>query len=833
MAEDEDVLTKSVDQLPEGEQKKQVKEEPEITQAGKEEHKEEKKEADTEREEETATIAKSNSDEKTKDIIKDAIKRSSIAASTTTTLPKEVATLNAVTIVHNAESTYAAASAVLQTDVDDKRTITETEVTLADPKKSPVPIQAAFHNSDVSTMPPPMYDEGAPNMDDKAAWMAMFEELKTAYNNHGKKGKEETDLVKLGRLALWVSRQRMYRHKLPRKQEQMLETLAKPSALLKIKLDKSERDAIAWNSEQGRTKSSRVTASSSNSATQTNFTEHFDWGKQNLGGNHLRWQQMWTKLVEFKRSHGHVKVPIRWPTNPTLGKWVSRQRDTAAVLSHERSFKLNQLGFVWQCGNNTIHSRKEAEDRARLMAEEQAKKGKDVDPDAVFEVLMEQERKRLQKKQMTVTKHRVKRIKIQQQNLRDYKRGIKTPPPSHSLWKNNKAKYATPPPPPSSQQEQQEQQNKKELAKLNFHEQQLFQIKVQQYLDQQELKEMEYEQKQKIIDQQQQQRVPLTSSDARQQALLEQSEAWMRPQNNFVDSSNAELRMPQNNNNSINGNYDGNNNTMIIGNNTAQVYYDPSYQNGGNNAQNNIGVGDYHYAYDDASISSTDTDDSYHYSDNFFHVRYQRKLDQKPNHRQQQQQCPLTPTRGTSGSDPAATPLINNLQPQERSEKRSSTRRYGGYSASDPFSPSPTKVHKVDSDEIDKPVMMQSLTENFHQEHDHFGNAKESVAVTPHSVSPGSLSPVRQQLSPVPCPHLEAHVLPTPRKSETKLTIQMQPGSAIFSPTEATSQDNKKRKQSPVSQEEESRSFAMACCRRLNKSEEDWKRKQQWTFVCK
>lgn len=305
--------------------------------------------------------------------------------------------------------------------------------------------------------------------------------------------------------------------------------------------------------------------------------------------------------------------------------------------------------------------------------------------------------------------------------------------------------------------------------------------------------------------------------------------------NVVVDLSNTGHMLPQNNNsiNNNNGNYYGNINAMMVDNNHGQAYYDPSYQIG-NTAQNNMGG--YFHDYDDASISSTDTDDScYHYSDNFFHIRYQRQLEQQPMPpQQQQQQCPSTPTRGTRGNDPAATPLINNRQPQARTNKRSSTRHYGGYGASDPFSPSPTKVQKLDVDnyENDKAAMMHSLTEHLTQEHDPFINAKQSATVTPHSASPGSLSPARQP-PPVSSPASETPVWSTPKTSEAKLTIQMQPGSAIFSPNKTPSQSNKKRKQSPVSQEEESRSFAMACCRRLNKSDEDWKRKQQWTFVCK
>ena len=118
------------------------------------------------------------------------------------------------------------------------------------------------------------------------------------------------------------------------------------------------------------------------------------------------------------------------------------------------------------------------------------------------------------------------------------------------------------------------------------------------------------------------------------------------------------------------------------------------------------------------------------------------------------------------------------------------------------------------------PATMQSLTGNFDEEHVRTSCGGELAVVTPQPTSLEAPSPTQRQ-----------QVFPQNRPT---LTMEMQPGSSIFSPTKIVSRSSKKRKcDASSSAGEESRSFAVACCRRLNKSEGDWKRKQQWTFICK
>jgi len=61
------------------------------------------------------------------------------------------------------------------------------------------------------------------------------------------------------------------------------------------------------------------------------------------------WEEMFSALVDFKKTHGHCKVPKRWPENPKLGHWVvaQRQQKRKGLLSEERIRILNELGFIW------------------------------------------------------------------------------------------------------------------------------------------------------------------------------------------------------------------------------------------------------------------------------------------------------------------------------------------------------------------------------------------------------------------------------------------------------------------------------------------------------
>ena len=59
------------------------------------------------------------------------------------------------------------------------------------------------------------------------------------------------------------------------------------------------------------------------------------------------WAAMYERLLAFKEDFGHARVPVRWPEDPKLGKWISRMRNEKTKLSNERLALLQAAGFHW------------------------------------------------------------------------------------------------------------------------------------------------------------------------------------------------------------------------------------------------------------------------------------------------------------------------------------------------------------------------------------------------------------------------------------------------------------------------------------------------------
>ena len=78
----------------------------------------------------------------------------------------------------------------------------------------------------------------------------------------------------------------------------------------------------------------------------------FDWGsKRNLNGIMPQdlWPVRYDQMMEFKERQGHCDVPVKWPENPQLGGWVSRQRQfkKSGKLLPDRERMLSGIGFKW------------------------------------------------------------------------------------------------------------------------------------------------------------------------------------------------------------------------------------------------------------------------------------------------------------------------------------------------------------------------------------------------------------------------------------------------------------------------------------------------------
>lgn len=63
-----------------------------------------------------------------------------------------------------------------------------------------------------------------------------------------------------------------------------------------------------------------------------------------------QWEEKYQMLKDFKKEHGHCKVPLAHK-NQRLAGWVDRQRTlkSKGKLSKERTEKLDKIDFIWDC----------------------------------------------------------------------------------------------------------------------------------------------------------------------------------------------------------------------------------------------------------------------------------------------------------------------------------------------------------------------------------------------------------------------------------------------------------------------------------------------------
>lgn len=96
-------------------------------------------------------------------------------------------------------------------------------------------------------------------------------------------------------------------------------------------------------------------------ATQTDRLNKlgFDWDPKAT-----RWELRFAELRAFHAEFGHARVPLNWPRNRILGRWVSLQRQVRKAkgsLSQARTEKLDSLGFVWATSMEKKWDRRYAE----------------------------------------------------------------------------------------------------------------------------------------------------------------------------------------------------------------------------------------------------------------------------------------------------------------------------------------------------------------------------------------------------------------------------------------------------------------------------------------
>jgi hypothetical protein len=61
-----------------------------------------------------------------------------------------------------------------------------------------------------------------------------------------------------------------------------------------------------------------------------------------------KWDEGFSKLLQFKEAEGHYEVPYRFKIDDfTLGRWVLTQRTNKDSMLSERKKRLDDIGFIW------------------------------------------------------------------------------------------------------------------------------------------------------------------------------------------------------------------------------------------------------------------------------------------------------------------------------------------------------------------------------------------------------------------------------------------------------------------------------------------------------
>ena len=111
-----------------------------------------------------------------------------------------------------------------------------------------------------------------------------------------------------------------------------------------VSLAKDGRDLVEWVWRQRR-KHSRGELDPEQKAKL--YSIGFDWDDRPTTSEE-RWEQMYAKLEEYRRTHGNLNVP--WDSKTKLAQWMSAQRQRRVIgrLSQEQIRLLDVLGFRWQ-----------------------------------------------------------------------------------------------------------------------------------------------------------------------------------------------------------------------------------------------------------------------------------------------------------------------------------------------------------------------------------------------------------------------------------------------------------------------------------------------------
>ena len=77
----------------------------------------------------------------------------------------------------------------------------------------------------------------------------------------------------------------------------------------------------------------------------------FTWKHRERGS----WADRFAEVEKFKAKHGHCEIPLAYPDNPKLGRFINamRTKRNKGTLSADRFAKPDSLGFLWASNRNS------------------------------------------------------------------------------------------------------------------------------------------------------------------------------------------------------------------------------------------------------------------------------------------------------------------------------------------------------------------------------------------------------------------------------------------------------------------------------------------------
>lgn len=196
-------------------------------------------------------------------------------------------------------------------------------------------------------------------------WAQRYQELVAFHREHGH-CEVPPSYARASALAYWVRGQRVRRDKLTVQQERQLTALGfrwktlrwHEKQRVKERWEKMYEVARAFKQQHGHLTASReIPQEARLSAWLVHQRQRKEflppkWRRllDQLGMSWNpaleRWEQRFKELLEFKKVHGHMRVPSKWEHNPVLANWVEHLRCHQIQITPTQKERLRRIGFL-------------------------------------------------------------------------------------------------------------------------------------------------------------------------------------------------------------------------------------------------------------------------------------------------------------------------------------------------------------------------------------------------------------------------------------------------------------------------------------------------------